>query len=241
MREKGGTLEVILNEVEVRHGSNMGDSIEAGSYVRLIVKDTGHGIETSLIERIFDPFFTTKDRSEGTGMGLAVVHGIVKSYGGMVKVKSEINVGTTFEIYFPKAEHEAMQEADNSQVLPTGTERVLLVDDEISMINSVKSMLKYLGYEVVDRTSSVEALEAFREHPDDFDIIVTDMTMPNMTGKELAREVLKIRPNTPVVLCTGFSDQINDETAKSMGIKDFVIKPLVMKDMAITIRNALDS
>jgi len=214
--------------------------LEPGSYLKLSVSDTGHGISPEVLDRIFDPFFTTKDRSEGTGMGLAVVHGIIKNYGGEITVESELGKGTTFMVFFPSVKTLVADEPEVEEELPMGNERVLVVDDEKGMIDAIGKMLNHLGYQVVEQTSSVEALKIFKAEPDRFDLVITDQTMPNMTGMELAKIIMGIRSAIPIILCTGFSERVNEESAKAMGISAFVLKPIVMRDIAHIIREVLD-
>jgi len=241
MREKGGVLEVNLRDEYLDSEGVAGiHDLSPGPYFRLTVRDTGHGIDKTVMERIFDPYFTTKEKGEGTGMGLSVVHGIVTSYGGAITVDSQPGKGCTFEVFFPKIETWTPAETENAGPLPTGTERILFVDDEEVMVETTKGMLEHLGYKVVARTSSIETLEVFRNYPERFDLVITDMTMPKMTGDELARELLKIRPDMPIILCTGFNEKIDEEKAKEVGIREFVMKPTVMREMAMTIRNVLD-
>jgi PAS domain S-box-containing protein len=244
MGAKGGILEVSLGKIDMEGGavgSAMG--IEAGAYLRLRVSDTGHGISAQILKRIFDPYFTTKGAGKGTGLGLAVVHGIVKSYGGGIVVSSEVGKGSTFDVYLPRIESpSSVLQAEKVEPLPLGEyERILFVDDEKEVGEIGRKTLEYLGYEVVVRTSSLEALELFRAKADQFDLVITDMTMPNMTGEGLAREILGIRPGMPIILCTGFSEHMSGEKAKALGIREFVMKPLVMVDLAKAIRKALDS
>jgi len=244
MSEHGGVLEVSLSKVDT-DGSLSASSagIEPGPYLRFRVSDTGHGMAPEILKRIFDPYFTTKEVGKGTGLGLAVVHGIVKSHGGGIAVFSEPGKGTTFDVYLPRVEaFEAPSATDKMEaIIPGGQERVLLVDDEQAIVEIGQRLLEYLGYQVVVRTSSLEALELFRGRPDRFDLVITDMTMPNMTGDRFAREIWKIRPGIPVILCTGFSERITEEKAKAMGIREFVMKPLVIKDLAQALRRALGS
>ncbi|MBE9582060.1 MAG: PAS domain S-box protein [Proteobacteria bacterium] len=240
MRKRGGVLEVSLADMELDgDAAAKHPDLKSGPYARLTVSDSGRGIDPEVVKRIFDPFFTTKDRSEGTGMGLAVVHGIVKNYGGAITVDSEPEKGTTFHVYFPRAEEEEVAPGvEPAAPPPTGNERILLVDDEKIVVDPLKLMLERLGYQVVARTNSIEALEAFRAEPDSFDLVITDQTMPNMTGKELAQELTRIRPDIPTVLCTGLSEQITEEEA--IDISEYVMKPVVTAEMAKTIRKALD-
>ncbi|MGV1099106.1 PAS domain S-box protein [Thiovibrio sp. JS02] len=243
MREQGGLLEIGLDLVVLRDESILRlFSIEPGKYLRLSVRDNGIGIDPAIQNKIFDPFFTTKDRGEGTGMGLSVVHGIVTSHGGAIELDSEPGVGTAFSLYFPILE--TVTETVEAVVVdapPSGRERVLFVDDELPLIELGERILTYLGYQVTARTSSVDALALFRNEPDSFDLIVTDYTMPNMTGGELARQMLAIRPDIPIILCTGFSEVFTEEKAKALGIKGYVMKPLSIHDLAQTCRSVLDS
>jgi PAS domain S-box-containing protein len=242
MRENGGILEVSLGEVDLEESiSATYPDLQAGPYVRMSVSDTGHGIPPELLKRIFDPYFTTKPVGEGTGLGLAVVHGIIKSHGGEITVHSEPGKGTTFHVYLPRMD--GAQEIAGSQEptpLPLGNqERVLLIDDEKALADVGKQMLEQLGYKVTVRTSSIEALELFRTQPERFDLVITDMTMPNMTGDKLAREMVRLRPGIPIILCTGFSEHVTEEKIKKIGIREFVMKPMVMSDLAKTVRRVL--
>lgn len=241
MREKGGVLDIELDDLDLdSEAVSQFIGLDPGSYVRLTVSDTGQGIDPEVINRIFEPYFTTKDPGEGTGMGLSVVHGIVKSHDGDISVESELGKGTTFRILFPTIESEVSPVAEREANLPRGNDRILLVDDEKAAVDAIQPMLENLGYKVTARTSSVECLEAFRNNPGGFDIVITDMTMPNMTGKDLAKELMAIRPDIPIILCTGFSELIDKTKAKEMGISAFVMKPIVMSQMANTIRKVLD-
>ena len=241
MQEKGGVLEVSLADVELGPDFTPGHpDISPGHYLKLTVSDTGHGMDPSTTERIFDPYFTTKDKGGGTGLGLSVVHGIVESCGGTITVYSEPGKGTVFHVYLPIIEREAEPEVDVEEKLATGTERILFIDDEQLLVNMGRQMLESLGYKVVTRTSSFEALELFKKQRDKFDLVITDMTMPGMTGEELAKDVLKVRPDIPVLLCTGFSATMTEEKAKAIGIRAFIMKPFLRRDMAKIIRKVLD-
>jgi CheY-like chemotaxis protein len=213
--------------------------ISPGPHVKFTVSDTGHGMDGSTVEGIFEPYFTTKGKGEGTGLGLSVVHGIVTDCGGAITVYSEPGKGTTFCVYLPAVEMETQPEADVEEILPKGTERILFVDDEPVLATLGKIMLEGLGYKVVTRTSPVEALEAFRAAPDRFDLVITDMTMPMMTGVTLAGGLRKIRPDLPVIVCTGFSTKITKEKAEAMGIADLLMKPLLKPALAKAVRKAL--
>jgi len=240
MRKKGGLLNVSLADVELdADNAAKHFDIKPGPYLKLSVRDTGQGISSDLLDQIFDPFFTTKQQGEGTGMGLSVVHGIVKSHGGTIFVYSEPGEGSIFNVYLPAIESRLEQKAREEKPIPTGTERILFVDDEQALVNMGKQLLESLGYKVTTRTSSNEALTLFKARPDKFDLVITDLTMPNMTGDELAKELMTVRPEVPVILCTGFSTKITAEEAKKIGIGAFVLKPIVKRDIAETIRNVL--
>ena len=240
MGEKGGMLDVSLVDVELDadYAAKHFD-IKPGPYLKLSVRDTGQGISSALLGQIFDPFFTTKQQGEGTGMGLSVVHGIVKSHGGTISVYSEPGEGSIFNVYLPAIESSFEQKAREEKPVPTGTERILFVDDEQALVNMGKQLLESLGYKVTTRTGSIEALELFKVQPDKFDLVITDLTMPNMTGDELAQKLMAIRPDIPVILCTGFSTKMTAEKTKKMGIRAFVLKPVIKQDIAETIRNVL--
>ena len=241
MRDKGGILEVNLENVKInKNASTTYHDIPLGEYVRLTVKDTGRGIDPENLKRIFDPYFTTKKVGEGSGMGLAVVHGIVKSHFGNIAVSSTEGKGTTFHVLLPCTEDKPDKETQVAAEIPRGYDRILLVDDEKAMVDAIKPMLERLGYQVATRTSSIEALEAFRANSDKYDLVITDYTMPNMTGIELTKKLLRLRPDIPIILCTGFSEQINEEKAKEKGIRAFLMKPIIMHEMANSIRKVLD-
>ncbi|MEE4264470.1 MAG: substrate-binding domain-containing protein [Desulfobacteraceae bacterium] len=241
MRAKGGQLNIDLSDVMLgRDFIEQHPYLSPGAYIKLRIIDTGHGMEKAVLDRIFDPFFTTKERGEGTGMGLAVVLGIVKSHGGTITVESEVGKGSTFNVFLPVIMQEVDHQIINKAPIPTGTERILFIDDEKSLVDLGKQILERLGYKVTIRTSSVEALELFMEQPDRFDLVITDMTMPNMTGDELAGKLMDMRAEIPVILCTGYSERISKERAHALGIKEFILKPIVMRELAKTVRSVLD-
>jgi PAS domain S-box-containing protein len=244
MNEKGGVLEVSLTDIEL-DSEFTGKHLNAypGPYLRLTVSDTGHGIEKKVIDRVFEPYYTTKGKSGGTGMGLAVVHGIVKSHGGIITVYSKPDKGSTFNVFLPRFEGAEVVEETDIRLgrIQTGKERILFIDDEPAIVDIAKGMLEHLGYKVQVRTSPIEALSAFKALSDKFDLIISDMTMPKMTGDELAKEFMAIRPDIPIILCTGFSEHINEEKAKAIGIRKFVMKPFVMREMAEAIRQVLEA
>jgi len=240
MEDSGGELKVNLIEIELDAQDLPSPNMESGPYACLTVADTGTGIDGNIRKRIFDPFFTTKELGKGTGMGLSVIHGIVQSAGGNIQVNSEPGQGTEFHVYLPVAKsHFEQPETQTKEPLQRGTEQILIVDDEDAIVCMEKQMLERLGYSVVSHTSSVEALEAFRAKPDKFDMAITDMAMPNMSGDELASELIKIRSDIPILLCTGFSERIPEEKAKSIGIKGFLMKPIVRADLSKMVRKVL--
>jgi CheY-like chemotaxis protein len=241
MEDDGGIMEVRLTDVKLDTEFNKPHSnIEPGNYIQLSVSDTGTGIPPDVIESIFEPYFTTKASGKGTGMGLATVHGIVKSYGGEIWAESELGKGAVFTIYLPITKKRTEDKLYQPEVLPTGVERILFVDDELPIVNMNSQVLDRLGYQVTAQTSSIKALELFCSKPNDFDLVITDMTMPNMTGDKLAFELMKIRPDIPVILCTGYSKRISDTLAAEIGIKAFAYKPVVTADLAKMIRTVLD-
>jgi PAS domain S-box-containing protein len=241
MLETGGLMEVSLKQVQLKMEDIAEENINPGNYVCLGVSDTGIGMSQELMIKIFDPYFTTKDRKKGTGLGLSVVRGIVKNCGGTIRVSSEPGKGSRFDVYLPELIEESVAIEPNKIKQPiTGTESILLVDDESSIIELNREMLQELGYQVTDRSSSVEALEVFKSQVDRFDLVITDMTMPNMTGTDLAKQMLAIKPDLPIILCTGFSELINEENARAMGIKKLLMKPASQDQLGQSIREALD-
>lgn len=215
--------------------------IPPGRYVKLTVSDNGVGIDPSIMDRIFDPYFTTKDREKGTGLGLAVVYGIVKDWGGEIAVQSERGSGTTFELFLPIIQDSTKpKKPDSNRSHPMGTETILLVDDDETIADLERQMLERLGYKIVMRTASLEALEAFRFNPELFDLVISDTSMPNMTGDRLAKELLSIRPNIPIILCTGFSERIDSHKADALGAKGLLMKPITLSDLSVMVRKVLD-
>ncbi|MCF8120379.1 MAG: PAS domain S-box protein [Deltaproteobacteria bacterium] len=241
MQDQGGTLTVGLTHVPIGDDADPAlRGLNPGTYVKLTVGDTGGGMSPDIRDRIFEPYYTTKGKGEGTGLGLSVVHGIVKSHKGAVRVESEPGKGTTFQVFFPLFHSEVTVKEDLTSKIPGGNERVLFVDDEAVSVGVVETLLERLGYAVDTQTSSVEALKMFQNDPQRFDLIITDQTMPGMTGADLAKEIMRIRPRVPIILCTGFSEQINEEQAKEMGIRAFIMKPFVSRQLAKTVRGVLD-
>jgi|GEM_PF-395638 len=241
MREKGGVLEIELQNVEITPKMTKARlAVSPGAYVMLTVSDTGVGIAPEFMYRIFDPFFTTKEKGEGTGLGLSVAYGIVKEFEGSITVESEPGVGTTFIVCLPAITNLPEASPEPGEPMVGGSERILFVDDEAILMEMGCDILEELGYRVTGVTSSTEALELFRAQPDQFDLVMTDMTMPGMTGGELSQEILQIRADLPIILCTGLSEMINEEKAKAMGIREFAMKPLSLRNIAQLTRKALE-
>jgi CheY-like chemotaxis protein len=241
MDEKG-ILEIKLDEVtlsseDLAHKPDL----QPGLYSHLSVTDNGCGMDQKMIDNIFVPFFTTKETGVGTGLGLSVIHGIVESHGGMITVESEPGKGTTFHVFFPKVYTEGIQEEKVSKQSPRGNERILFTDDEEMLAEMGGKMLERLGYQVTFTTSSNYALETFKSNPDAFDLVITDQTMPNMSGVELAEELMKTKPDIPIILCTGYSRKVSEDKAKKLGIREFLLKPIDTEKLATTIRKVLDA
>ena len=248
MGETGGVLSVGLEKVDADDSlTSRYPDLAPGPYVRLAISDTGHGMAPEVKERIFDPYFTTRKPGEGSGLGLAVVQGIVKKHKGFIACTSAQGEGTTFAIYLPEVESagKGVEPPETVQPAvevphPKGNERILFIDDDPTLVFLASELLGSLGYQVVTQTSSVEALDLFRKDPYRFDLVITDMTMPAMMGDRLAQTFLEIRHDIPIILCTGYSEYISEEQSKSMGIREFIMKPYGTKDMAKTIRRVLD-
>ncbi len=242
MQDKGGRLEVNLSEVDIGYEETIDKiGMQPGRHLQLLVKDEGCGMDPAVMDRIFEPYYTTKEQGKGTGLGLSVSHGIVKNHAGDITVESSPGKGTTFKVYFPILEEaDVATEFKPSNGAARGNERILLIDDEAQIVSMEQQMLENLGYEVTARTDSIEALREFSLQPQNFDLVITDMTMPQMTGDQLAQKLLDIKPDIPVILCTGFNEDITEEKALSMGIQKFVMKPVIKNDLATTIRTVLD-
>ncbi|MDD5167886.1 MAG: response regulator, partial [Syntrophales bacterium] len=240
MREGGGILEISLAKADINPKDIEHPGLKASRYLNLSVCDTGHGISPEHLDRIFDPFFTTKKPGEGTGLGLSVVHGIVKNHHGIISVSSRVGEGSVFNIWLPMIEEEQIPETTEPEIAAIkGEGRILVVDDEPLLSEMLRDMLEGLGYKVTAMISSMEALWTFSAHPERFDLVITDQTMPDMTGLAFAEEILKIKPEIPIILCTGFSHTIDPEQAKAAGIKEFVMKPIVKRKIAATIERLL--
>jgi len=240
MRDQGGLLEIILKDVNLESETRIGDELlPPGPYVQISVSDSGCGMDKEVLERIFEPFFTTRKVNEGTGLGLSVVHGIIKSHDGAIAVSSTPGKGTTFDIFLPKIEGNEIQESQALESTTDGKELILLVDDEEMMVDVTKQILDRLGFDVVAKTSSLDALEAFQKEPDKFDLVITDQVMPNMTGTQLAEELISIRSDIPIILCSGFPENVSPDQLESIGIKEFIAKPVTRKEIANIIRRVL--
>ncbi len=241
MRERGGLLTITLEDVEVTEEKVQSMSgLQVGPHVRLIIQDNGTGMSSDVLERMFDPFFTTKPIGEGSGMGLSVVHGIVANHGGAIMVESQRGKGTKIEVYLPTIPSMAGDGLGEQGSIPLGKETILFVDDEETIVRLGKELLSQLGYRVEVQTSSLEALTVFRQDPERFDLVITDQTMPGLTGEALSRELLRIRPELPIILCTGFSHIMTAEKAKALGIQAYLMKPLAIRDLAPIVRHVLD-
>ena len=241
MKDRGGILFVTLEDVELgEEAFCLSQKIVPGPYVKLAVKDSGAGMEKKVMDRIFEPYFTTKEKGEGTGLGLSVVHGIVSSYGGCITVSSEPQRGTTFEVYFPAIAENVEEEKAPAISLPGGNETIFFIDDEEDIALSAGLILERVGYKVITETDSLKALEIFDSEPKRFDLLIIDWTMPKMTGLELIEKLLNIRADIPVILCSGYSDEVSVKNAKKLGIKDFLLKPVDMEVLVNDVRRVLD-
>lgn len=241
MEKEGGKLNLsVIDTTMAGHFFSGGKTLMPGKYIKIKISDTGPGIPTDIIDSVFDPYFSTKEIGEGTGLGLATVHGIVEKYSGQITVKSKLKEGTTFKILIPAHQNKSLPLVPIKGALPRGNESILLVDDETSITKMNKKLLESLGYKTMVTNSSLDALNMFKQNPNDFDIIITDMTMPHITGDKLAAEISKIKPGFPVILCTGYSKFISKKDAQKNGITAYIEKPIDKREFSITIRKALD-
>ncbi len=236
-----GTITVSLDcHVLGETAASVHPELGPGTYACLTVTDNGEGIPDELLNKIFEPYFTTKDSGQGTGIGLATTHGIVRSHGGVITATSQVAQGSVFKVYLPRAQGQVTCEPEERASRPTGSERILFVDDETALQDIGRRMLRHLGYQVEVTGDSLEALALFSDAPQSFDLVITDMTMPNMTGEQLAQRLLAIRPDLPIILCTGYSEKITPERAHRLGIRDFHLKPLNIEQLAAKVRGLLD-
>ena len=242
MEQNGGILEISLKDCELSQvDCHVQSGVKPGNFVELSIGDTGQGIAPEIRDKIFEPYFTTKEVGKGTGMGLSIIHGIITAMGGFVTCDSALGIGTTFHVFFPAIKREVVSIIQPVVMTPYGKERILFIDDEEVLAEMGKVMLERLGYKVTVRTSSIEALATFQNQSDQFDAVITDQTMPGMTGIDLARRMLQIRPGIPIILCTGYSNLVSEEQAKLMGIRGFIMKPMSKKEIAKCLRTALDT
>ena len=241
MEMAGGILSISLHQKTLSERDlGLEKHMQPGNYIQLAVRDSGVGIAPEIRGKIFDPYFTTKAAGKGTGMGLAMVHGIVQSYGGSITCDSQVGEGTVFHITLPVAEAGSIKEKECTELIPVGREHILLIDDEQMLAEMSKAMLERLGYRVTSEKNSIEALVTFRKQPQLFNLMITDQTMPGMTGIDLARLMLQIRPGLPIILCTGYSTLIAEEKAKSLGINGFALKPVTKEGLGTLVRRVLD-
>jgi PAS domain S-box-containing protein len=241
MEHTGGVITIDVENIYSDQFSAVDyTDLPPGRYVKLMVSDTGTGIDPEIVDRIFDPYFTTKELEKGTGIGLSVVHGIIKSHSGAISVDSKFGKGTSFSILFPLAEEAAVVEPEPADNFPTGNESILIVDDEKAMVDIGRKRLERLGYQVEARTNPLEALELFGADPGQFDLVITDMTMPHITGDKFLIEILKIRPDIPTILCTGFSEKIDEKKAGEIGIRGYIEKPFDKGKLSRLVREVLD-
>lgn len=241
MGEKGGHLTISLKPVEIKNNIHSSDNApESGHYIKMSIKDTGPGMDDGVLKRIFEPYFSTKGNGMGIGLGLSVVQGIVKSHGGSINVRSMPGKGTTFEVLIPRVDKILKKGTDSLDDIPCGSENILFVDDEELLTDLGSQLFGHLGYNVISKNDPAEALQMFTQDKNAFDLVFTDLAMPKMTGDELAKNILEIRPDIPIILCTGFNDRINEKKAREIGIKAFMTKPMLMKDLAMTVRKCLD-
>lgn len=242
MKSAGGLLSVSLTAVTIQdHDALNFPEMKPGGYLKLSIADNGCGISPDLINRIFDPYFTTKPTGEGTGLGLSTIHGIVKDHGGYIKVYSEVGIGTAFHIFLPSVESPAATSSERVEQLPTGSGCILFVDDEQTLIELGRDLLGRLGYRVETRASALDALEAFRGDPTRFDLVISDMTMPKMTGDEMSRHMRVIRPDVPIILCSGFSERLHTRALEAIGINAVLMKPILYADLAHTVHRVLEN
>ncbi len=240
LENKIGIVEVSLREVEIGPGEKKRyPDLAQGKYIALAVRDNGRGISEEVLQRIFDPFFTTRDVGDGSGMGLAVLHGVILAHNGVIDVKSAQEKGTVFTVFLPRVEEDSSDGNGVVTSMPRGNETILFVDDEEEIVSMRMRMLEYLGYKVLPASNPEKALDYFKEGVEKIDLLITDHTMPRMTGLQLAHEALKYNENLPVILCSGYSDAVTSEEARRVGIKRFLAKPLDTRLLAVAIREIL--
>ena len=240
MQDKGGVLDISVRPVTLdAKAAAQFHGLSPGPHIQVSVKDTGHGMDRDLMEKIFDPFFTTKKMAEGTGMGLAIVHGIIKAHAGAITVQSRAGKGSEFQIYLPRVEASELPGGTEAPAVENGQESLLFVDDEEWLVDMWKEILESLGYRMTVTTKPLEALKMFKERPHDFDLVITDQSMPQMTGLELAQELMELRPELPIILVTGFSQVVTPEKAKAAGVREYIMKPLSISELTNAISRSL--
>jgi len=241
MQDNGGTLKVILQPKIIKGDHPKASTLIPGQYACLTISDTGTGMPADIVEKIFDPYFTTKDKEKGTGLGLSVVLGIVKTHNGAIDVTSSLSQGSAFTVYLPISEKTSIpSESVVDQINLRGNERILVVDDEEEIVFFLTEALKQFGYSVTGKTNSLEALKEFETDPGRFDLVITDLTMPDLNGFQLSQQIIKIRPEILIIMCTGFNENVNEKKAQSIGIKKFVFKPIDQDEIAEAIRQLMD-
>ncbi len=241
MNEEGGCLTIGLSNVELDfEAASKHPDLKPGSYVLFSLSDTGYGIPSNMLDKIFEPYFTTKEVGKGTGLGLAVVHGIVKAHNGAIGIESSVGEGTAFHVYFPSSKAATNKKEKEKIPFPAGTEKILFVDDEESIVKLYAKILPNWGYTVHSDTDPAKILDRFQSDPFAYDLVVSDMTMPNLTGDRLARELLKTRPDIPIIICTGYHEKISPEKIEKMGIKGLLMKPVETAKLSAMIREILD-
>lgn len=241
MKEKGGVLEVTLTDLNRDLASISQENPAPSPYLRLTVSDTGHGMTPEVMKRIFEPFFTTKKDGEGTGLGLPIVQGIVRNLDGEITVESQPGKGSSFHVFLPVIENMAALKENTMAAVTTGKERILLVDDEAALVNMGRKMLEKLGYMVTPCTAGFEALHVFCKNPDAYDLVITDLTMPDMDGRKLIQEIFRKKPNIPIILCTGYSQDICREEFGGLEIAAFILKPYNKEEISRVVRKVLDA
>lgn len=241
MGESGGVLDIMVeSESLTEHDAGSHADLIPGNYLKITVRDTGPGIDPEILDRIFDPYFTTKEVGKGSGMGLATVLGIVKNHNGVITADSAPGKGTTFTMRFPAVDENPLKETTTWDDIPAGSETILFVDDEKTIVQMIVQVLKRLGYQVETRTKAADAFALFQSRPNDFDLMITDMTMPQLTGVKLSEKLKQVRPDIPIIICTGHSELIDEEKSKALGIDAYIMKPILTDDIAKTIRQVLD-
>ena len=241
MEQTGGVISVASKPIFIEKIPQTSlFEVGSGEYIEFSVTDTGVGMGPDVIGKIFDPYFTTKRFGNGTGMGLSIIHGILREYGGTICVESRLGKGSTFRVHFPVVGTTDMQEIEEDKNIPSGNENILFIDDEKLISEVGTEMLQRLGYKVTAKRSSIEALKTFKNNPKKFDLVITDQTMPNLSGSDLSRQMIQIKPDIPIILCTGYSDSINEYQAKVIGVKEFALKPITRNEIAKLIRKVLD-